>query len=61
MSMGYFRNQSYAYDVFTSGGKLYTRSADRKIFRYVGPTKIAVSLVVPINKHYTKTIKQEVR
>ena len=50
ISAGYLRNQSYAYDVFTEGGKLYTSSADRKVVRYVGPTKVAVSLVIPINK-----------
>ncbi len=61
ISAGYLRNQSYAYDVFTEGGKLYTRSADRKVVRYVGPTKVAVSLVIPINKCYTKLIKEEER
>lgn len=60
VAVGYLHNRSYAYDVLEPGGELIARTSSPKRFNYVGPTKISISLVVPIFKHFKKTVKEVV-
>ena len=47
IGLGYFFSQADKYDVFEEGGKGYRRSY-KENFRYLGPNKMGVSIVVPI-------------
>lgn len=60
VALGYMHNRSYKYDVFEPGGQLFARTSGRQRLNYFGPTKVSVSLVVPIFKHFNKTVKEVV-
>lgn len=47
IGLGYFFSQADKYDVFEEGGKGYRRGY-KENFRYLGPNKMGVSIVVPI-------------
>lgn len=47
LGLGYFFSKATKYEVFEEGGKGY-KSGYKEKFQYIGPNKIAVSIVVPI-------------
>ena len=47
VGLGYFFSKATKYEVFEKGGKGY-KSGYKEKFQYIGPNKLAVSIVVPI-------------
>lgn len=54
LGIGYFYSKATHYQVYERAGRGYRDKNSRKIFRYFGPLKANVSLVVPIRKTKTK-------
>lgn len=53
IGLGYFYSLATKYEVFEEGGKGY-KSGYKERFRYLGPNKLGVSLVVPIKSYGRK-------
>lgn len=60
IGLGYIFSQMRPYDVFEPGGKAY-KVDYTKDFHWVGPTKAAVSIVVPIRQDMFKWLRREGR
>ena len=56
IGLGYLFTPTKKYHVYTSGGKLFEAEDFRRDFKYVGPLKAGVSIVIPIFKKTRATV-----